>query len=145
MVCLISSSVLFVLPDIHSFHVYQSLLHLHVTSDVESILDSLDCLYFHPIIYECVCKSFRTGCLERELQIVQFSATRYSCIGILWVSIVTFAAITLRVASQRVFIVGSIYFVIDSVRKLLDTHSYFLFWNSKWISTCYHMRTFRYI
>jgi hypothetical protein len=37
---------------------------------------------------------------------------------------VSFAAITLRVASQRVFIVVSIYFVIDSVRKLLVTPSY---------------------
>jgi hypothetical protein len=36
---------------------------------------------------------------------------------------VSFAAITLRVASQRVFIVVSVYFVIDSVRKLLDTAS----------------------
>jgi hypothetical protein len=34
-----------------------------------------------------------------------------------------FAAETLYVASQRVFIVV-IYFVIDSVRKLLDTPSY---------------------
>jgi hypothetical protein len=37
---------------------------------------------------------------------------------------VSFAAITLCVASQRVFIVVSVYFVIDSVRKLLVTHSY---------------------
>jgi hypothetical protein len=37
---------------------------------------------------------------------------------------VSFAAVTLCVASQRVFIVVSIYFVIDSVRKLLDTPSY---------------------
>jgi hypothetical protein len=37
---------------------------------------------------------------------------------------VSFAAITLCVASQRVFIVVSVYFVIDSVRKLLDIHSY---------------------
>jgi hypothetical protein len=37
---------------------------------------------------------------------------------------VSFATITLRVASQRVFIVVSVYFVIDSVRKLLDTPSY---------------------
>jgi hypothetical protein len=36
---------------------------------------------------------------------------------------VSFAAITLCVASQRVFIVV-IYFVIDSVRKILDTPSY---------------------
>jgi hypothetical protein len=34
---------------------------------------------------------------------------------------VSFAAITLCVASQRVFIVAVVYFVIDSVRKLLDT------------------------
>jgi hypothetical protein len=38
---------------------------------------------------------------------------------------VSFAAITLYVASQRVFIsVVLVYFVIDSVRKLLDTSSY---------------------
>jgi hypothetical protein len=36
-----------------------------------------------------------------------------------------FAAITLSVASQRVFIVV-VYFVIDSVRKLLDIPSYVL-------------------
>jgi hypothetical protein len=35
---------------------------------------------------------------------------------------VSFAAITLCFASQRVFIV--VYFVIDSIRKLLDTPSY---------------------
>jgi hypothetical protein len=37
---------------------------------------------------------------------------------------VSFAAITLCVASQRVFVV--VYFVIDSVRKLLDTTSYII-------------------
>jgi hypothetical protein len=37
---------------------------------------------------------------------------------------VSFVAITLCVASQLVFIVVSVYFVIDSVRKLLDTPSY---------------------
>jgi hypothetical protein len=36
---------------------------------------------------------------------------------------VSFVAITLCVASQRVFI-NVVYFVIDSVRKLLDTPSY---------------------
>jgi hypothetical protein len=35
---------------------------------------------------------------------------------------VSFAAIKLYVASQRVFV--SVYFVIDSVRKFLDTPSY---------------------
>jgi hypothetical protein len=38
---------------------------------------------------------------------------------------VSFVVITLCVASQRVFIVVSVYFIIDSVRKLLDTPSYF--------------------
>jgi len=37
-------------------------------------------------------------------------------------SVVSFAAITFYIASQRVFIV--VYFLIDSVRKLLDTPSY---------------------
>jgi hypothetical protein len=55
---------------------------------------------------------------------VQLSAIRCSCFGILCVSIVSFAAITSCVAIQRVFIIVSIYFVIDSVRKLLDTTSY---------------------
>jgi hypothetical protein len=74
--------------------------------------------------YEDVSKSFRNGRLERELQMVQTSATRCSCIAILWVSLMRFVAITLYVASQRVFIVVSLYFVVDSVRKLLDTPSY---------------------
>jgi hypothetical protein len=38
---------------------------------------------------------------------------------------VSFAAITPCVASQQVFVVV-VYFVIDSVRKLLDTLSYLL-------------------
>jgi hypothetical protein len=36
---------------------------------------------------------------------------------------VSFAAITLCVASLRVFIVVNVYFVVDSVRKLLDTRN----------------------
>jgi hypothetical protein len=39
---------------------------------------------------------------------------------------VSSAAITLCVASQRVFIVVSVYFVMDSVRKRLDTTSYLM-------------------
>jgi hypothetical protein len=75
--------------------------------------------------YEAVSKSFQTGRLERELQTVQLSATRCNCIAILWVSLVSFATIILCVASQRVFVVVVVvYFVIDSVRKLLDTPSY---------------------
>jgi hypothetical protein len=75
--------------------------------------------------YEGVSKSFRTGRLERELEMVQLSATRCSCVAILWVSAVTFAAIILCVASRRVIPKISVYFVIVSARKLLDTHSYF--------------------
>jgi hypothetical protein len=67
--------------------------------------------------YDGVSKSFRTGRLERELQMVQFSATSCSCIAILWVILGSFATINLCVASQRVFI-AVVYFVIDSVRKL---------------------------
>jgi hypothetical protein len=37
---------------------------------------------------------------------------------------VSSAAITLCVVSQRAFIVVNAYFVVDSVRKLLDTLSY---------------------
>jgi hypothetical protein len=61
---------------------------------------------------------------SENLRMVQLSATRCNCIAILWVSLVSFAAITLCVASQRVFIIIVVYFVIDSVRKLLDTPSY---------------------
>jgi hypothetical protein len=75
-------------------------------------------------MYEGVTKSFRTGRLERQMKMVQLSATRCSCIAILWVSLVSFASITLCVASQRVFIVVNVYSVIDSLRKLLDIPSY---------------------
>jgi len=74
--------------------------------------------------YEGVTKSFRTGRLQPELQIAQLFATRCSCIAILWLSLVSFAAITLHVVSQSVLIVV-VDFVIDSVRKLLDKSSYF--------------------
>jgi hypothetical protein len=85
------------------------------------------------------------GCIQKFLhwpQMVQLSATRCNCIAILWVSLVSFAAITLCVASQRVFIVTVVvYFVIDSVRKLLNTPSYAcrctllaFIWSSTWDS-----------
>jgi hypothetical protein len=73
---------------------------------------------------EGVSKSFRTGRLERELRMVQLSATKCSCMVILWISLVTFSAITLWVTPQRLFIFVSVYFVIDSVRELLNTPSY---------------------
>jgi hypothetical protein len=57
---------------------------------------------------------------------VQLSANKCSCIAILCVSLGSFAAITLCVASQRVVPKVSVYFVIDSVRKLLDTPSYLI-------------------
>jgi hypothetical protein len=63
-------------------------------------------------IYEGVSKSFRTGRLERELQMVQLSATRCSYIAILSISLASFDAITFWIASQRVFVVVSVYFVM---------------------------------
>jgi hypothetical protein len=76
------------------------------------------------LTYDGLSKRSRTSRLELELLIVQLSATTCSYIAILWVSLVSFASITLCVASRRVFIVVSVYFVIDSVRKLFDTLSY---------------------
>jgi len=67
------------------------------------------------LIYECVSKSFRTGRLDRKLQIAQLSATRCSCIAILWVIRVIFAATTCCVAPQRMFII-----VKDIFRYLLS-------------------------
>jgi hypothetical protein len=58
--------------------------------------------------YEGVSKSFRTGRLERELQMVQLSATRCSCIAILWDSLVSFAAISLCVAFPRTLLLLSL-------------------------------------
>jgi len=75
-------------------------------------------------MYQCVSKSFRTGRMELELQMMQLSAIRFNCIAILWVSLVSFAARILCVASQQVFIIVIIYFIIDSVQKLLDTPLY---------------------
>jgi hypothetical protein len=72
-------------------------------------------------IYEGVPKSFRTGFLERELQMGHLSASRCSCIVVLWVSLVSFANITLCVASQRVFVVISL---STQSGKILDTASY---------------------
>jgi hypothetical protein len=78
-----------------------------------------------PELNEGVSKNFRTDRLKQELQMVQLSGTSCSCIAILWVSLVSFAAITPCVASQRVFTVVSEYFVIGSDQKLLDTPSYY--------------------
>jgi hypothetical protein len=50
---------------------------------------------FSLLVYEGVSESFQTGRLEPELQTVQLSATRCSFIAVLWVSLVSFAVITL--------------------------------------------------
>jgi hypothetical protein len=60
---------------------------------------------------------------EAHLELDESSSCTLT-IAILWVSLVSFAVITLCVASQRVFIVVSLYFVIDLVRKRLDTPSH---------------------
>jgi hypothetical protein len=62
---------------------------------------------------------------------VRLSAIRCSCISILWVSLVSFAAITFCVASKRVFLVIVVYFFIGSVRELLDTPSYIWLWRNR--------------
>jgi hypothetical protein len=65
-------------------------------------------------VYEGISKNFRTGLLERELQMVQLFAI--SCIAPLWVSLVSFASITLCVASQWVFIADVlVYFVMNYI------------------------------
>jgi hypothetical protein len=76
-------------------------------------------------MYTRVYPSFWTGHLEWELQMVQLSATRCSCIAILLVSLVSFATITFRVASWVFIVVG--YFITDSIQILLDTPLYIMF------------------
>jgi hypothetical protein len=61
--------------------------------------------------------------VERELQMVQLSATRCSCIATLCVSLVSFATVTLRVASERVTPKVSAYFFIDHSPETLETPS----------------------
>jgi hypothetical protein len=90
----------------------------------------------HMTIYKGVSKSFWTGHLEWELQMVWLSATRCSCITILWVSPVSFATTTLCIASQWVVVVVVvviIYFIINSVRKLSDTPSYVATFNQEFM------------
>jgi hypothetical protein len=68
------------------------------------------------VLYEGVSKSFQIGLMEEVLQMLQLSATRCSCIAVLWVGLVSFAAITFCVASQRMFIV--VYFVMTQFGNL---------------------------
>jgi len=80
--------------------------------------DASACHCSHSVwTYKGVSKSFWTGHLEQELQMVQLCATRCSCITILWVSLVNFAAITFCVASQWVFVVVCVYFVMTHSRN----------------------------
>jgi hypothetical protein len=67
--------------------------------------------------YEILSKIILDGHLERGLQRVELSAIR-------WVSRVSFAAVIICFASQQVFIVVSLFLVIDTVQKILDTLSY---------------------
>jgi hypothetical protein len=66
--------------NLHS--IYPAELHLRIAPGKK--LKSFDTAIWG--IYEHVSKSFRTGRLKRELQMVQLSATRCGCIAILWVS-----------------------------------------------------------
>jgi hypothetical protein len=84
--------------------------HLPLLSSLFLFPFFLSSCFLTEVLYEGVSKSFRTGRLERELQIIQLSTTRCSCIAILWVSPVSFATIALCVASQWVFVV--VYFVV---------------------------------
>jgi hypothetical protein len=87
------------------------------------LLDSYAC--------EGVFRKFRICRLERELQIVQLSATRCSRIAILWVSLVSFGTITLYVVSQRVFIVISLWLSPETFGYTLVLR--IIFSHHKWI------------
>jgi hypothetical protein len=78
-------------------------------------------------MYEGVSKSFRTGGLELKVQMVQLSATRCSCIAILWVSLVSVAAITFCVASQRVVLL-----LYNSLWLIPETFGYTPFVTTAW-------------
>jgi hypothetical protein len=57
------------------------------------LLDFITLIKFSEV-HDGVSKSFWPGRLERELEMVQLSATWCSCIAILWVSLVSFVATT---------------------------------------------------
>jgi len=94
-------------------------------------------------LYEDVSKSFRTGYLERDCK--WYSSLPLGAVVSLFlsVSLVSFAATALYIASERVFIFVSIYFFIDSVRNLLDTPSYnaweeYAYWIATIATLCVH-------
>jgi hypothetical protein len=106
----------------HSFDcVYQVLFSFGLSYQYFIFTFNLDTVQLR---VQCVSKSFRTGRLDRELQMAKLFATRCSCIAILWVSLVSYAIMTLCVASLRVYIIVLVWFFIDSVRKLLGIPSY---------------------
>jgi len=80
--------------------------------------------------YEGVSKSFRTGRLERELQMIQISATR--CY------FVSQSSEFCRHNPLCCFSTSDCYFVIDSVRKLSDTTSYIFIPNSTFPAPMIH-------
>jgi hypothetical protein len=88
-------------------------------------------------LYDGVSKSFRTGRLERKLQMVHLSATRCRYIAILWVSLVSFVAITLCIASQRVFIVV---ISLSTQSGNFWIHLRMLFIHFSYLQSCTHAR-----
>jgi hypothetical protein len=132
--CVYSQFQCWILIHLQRLRVYGCVTCGTLNNQFESVM-KMRCVF---LTVGTVSKSFRTGRLERELKMVQLFATRCSCIAISWVSLATFTAITLCVTSQRVVPKVSVYFVIDSVRKLLDTPSYYLrhllsIWNGSWV------------
>jgi hypothetical protein len=71
-----------------------------------------------------VSKSFRTGRLERELQLVQISATRCNCIAVWWVLLPNPLCCFLTSVCCCCCCCCCCWFRYDPVRKLLDTPSY---------------------
>jgi hypothetical protein len=80
--------IVIILYTLHYTHTF--FFHVAGRSPLFSKFESVCYVGVSP--YKGVSKTFRTGRLERELQIVQLSATRCSCIAILWVSLMIFAA-----------------------------------------------------
>jgi len=92
-------------------------LFLNLRETETHLSRSLACLshfiiYHHPSI----------SAVDERCIIIRYTGVYSKVTGI---SLVSFAAITLCVASQRASVVV-VYFVNDSVRKLLDTPSYVL-------------------
>jgi hypothetical protein len=71
-------------------HKKRKMLHFSHNKLWRQGLPVMHCSFTKYILYEGVSKSYRSGRLERELQMVQFSANRFSCITALWVSLVSF-------------------------------------------------------